>query len=253
MFNLGISTTITYDKDIFSGIELIANSSFRFVEIRCEKEHFNYEDEKEIKKLKNTLKKKSLTGISIHHPLWVNVADVDEWMRTKSIREVEKVILVAKKLNIPKIILHPGKNSGDIKKASLSLSEIVSFAKEWDTEILLENTFPDDFGSRIDELKTLSNEFNLPVCIDTSHCSAKEDLLDKFILTFNDKIKHLHISDSLMKGSDDHLIPYKGKIIWKTVIDFINAHEGTGIFEIAPCESSNVIETLEEIKNKWKK
>jgi len=253
MFNLGISTTITYDKDIFSGIELIANSSFRFVEIRCEKEHFNYEDEKEIKKLKNTLKKKSLTGISIHHPLWVNVADVDEWMRTKSIREVEKVILVAKKLNIPKIILHPGKNSGDAEKSSESLSELVSFAEEWDTEIILENTFPDDFGSSIDELKILSDKFNLPVCIDTSHCSAKDNLLNKFLVTFNGKIKHLHISDSFMKGSDDHLIPYKGKIIWEPVVEFMKVHEGTGIFEIAPWESSNVIKALEKIKSKWKK
>lgn len=253
MFDLGISTTITNDKDVFSGIEMIAKSTFRFVEIRCEKGHFDYEDEKELKKLKMILKKKSLKGTSLHPPLWINPASADDWLRTKSVRETEKIILVAKRLNIPKIILHPGKNHGNIENASLSLSEIVSFAEEWNTEIILENTFPDNFGSRIDELKTLSDKFNLPVCIDTSHCSAKENLLNKFILTFNDKIKHLHISDSRMKGSDDHLIPYKGKIIWKTVIDFINAHEGTGIFEIEPCKSSNVIETLEETKNKWKK
>jgi sugar phosphate isomerase/epimerase len=253
MFDLGISTTITNNKDIFSGIEMIAKSSFRFVEIRCEKGHFDYEDEKEIKRLKTRLKKKSLKGTSLHPPLWINIASSDDWFRTKSVREAEKIILVAKRLNIPKIILHPGKNHGNTEKASLSLSEIVSFAEEWGIEIILENTYPDDFCSRIDELEFLSDKFDLPVCIDTSHASAKENLLNKFILTFNDKIKHLHISDSKMKGSDDHLIPYKGKIIWKTVIDFINAHEGIGIFEIAPCESSDIIETLEEIKNKWKK
>jgi sugar phosphate isomerase/epimerase len=255
MFDLGISTTITNDKDVFSGIAIIANSSFRFIEIRCEKGHFNYEDEKEIKRLKTLLKKNSLTVTSLHPPIWIDIANIDDWTRTRSIRETEKVILVANRLNVPKIIMHPGKNkkNGNLKKASESLSELISFAKEWKTDIILENTFPDDFGSRIDELKTLSDKFNLPVCIDTSHASAKENLLNKFIPTFNDKIKHVHISDSLMKGSDDHLIPYTGKIIWEPVVEFINTHEGIGIFEIAPRESSNVIENLEKVKNKWKK
>lgn len=253
MFNFGISTTITNDKDVFSGIKIIAESIFRFVEIRCEKGHFDYEDEKEIKRLKTMLKKKSLTGTSLHPPIWVDIANVDDWTRTRSIREVEKIILVAQKLNIPRIILHPGKSSGNIEKASLSLSEINYFAKEWNTEIILENTFPHDFGSHIDELKSLSDKFDLPVCIDTSHCSAKEDLLNNFFSTFKEKIKHLHISDSLMKGRDDHLIPYKGKIIWEPVVEFIKTQQGTGIFEIAPWESSNVIEALEEISNKWKK
>ena len=253
MFDLGISTTITNDRDVFSGIKIIADSIFRFVEIRCEKGHFNYEDEKEIKRLKTMLKKESLTGISLHPPTWVDIANSDDWTRTKSIREVEKAILVAHKLNIPKIILHPGKSSGNIEKASLSLSEITCFAKEWNVEIILENTFPYDFGSSIDELKFLSDKFDLPVCIDTSHCSAKEDLLNEFFLTFKEKIKHLHISDSQKKGSDDHLVPYKGKIIWEVVVEFMKANEGTGIFEIAPWESSNVIEALEEVSDKWKK
>ncbi len=251
MFTFGISTTITADRDVFAAAEMIGKSSFKLVEIRCEKGHFNYEDKGEIKRLKTKLKKKSLKGVSLHPPLWVDIANSDEWARVKSLREVEKVILVANRLNVPRIILHPGKSAGDIEKASKSLSELVSFAGEWGLEIILENTFPDDFGSGIDELKILSGNFDLAVCIDTSHASAKENVLNRLLDLFEDRIKHLHLSDSLMKGSDDHLIPYEGKIIWEGVVNFLNNHEGVAIFEIPHHNNSKIIEKLEQIKSRW--
>ncbi len=251
MFTFGISTTITNDKDVFAAVEIIGKSFFKFVEIRCEKGHFNYEDKGEIKKLKTMLRKTSLSGISLHPPIWVDIANTEEWMRMKSLREVEKVILVAKRLNIGKVILHPGKSIGDIEKAFASLAELIDFADEWDTRIILENTFPDDFGSHVNELQIISDKFNLPVCVDTSHASAKENILNKFLDIFDSKIEHFHLSDSMMRGSDDHLIPYEGKIVWEPVIEFMAAHEGIAIFEILPMISSDIIENLEKIKSQW--
>jgi sugar phosphate isomerase/epimerase len=251
MFNFGISTTITDDRDVFVALEIIGGSSFRFLEIRCEKGHFNYEDKGEIKKLKMMLKKKSLKGISLHPPLWVDIANSEEWTRIKSLREVEKVVLVANRLNVPRIILHPGKSAGDIEKASESLSELISFAGEWGVEIILENTFPDDFGSSIDELKILSDKFDLPVCIDTSHASAKENILNRLLDLFEGRVKHFHLSDSMMKGSDDHLIPYEGKILWEGVVNFLNNNEGVAVFEVPHHNNPKIIEKLEEIKSRW--
>jgi len=252
MFAFGISTTISNDKDVFAAVDIIEKSSFKFVEIRCEKGHFNYEDKGEIKKLKTMLRKtSSLSAASLHPPVWVDIANTEEWMRMKSLREVEKVILVAKRLNIRKVILHPGKSIGDIEEAFTSLAELIDFANEWDTRIILENTFPDDFGSRINELQIISDKFNLPICVDTSHASAKENILNKFLDIFDSKIEHFHLSESMMRGSDDHLIPYEGKIVWEPVIEFMVAHEGIAIFEILPGESSYIIENLEKIKSQW--
>jgi sugar phosphate isomerase/epimerase len=251
MFTFGISTTITNNRDVFVGIEMIGKSSFKFVEIRCEKGHFNYEDKAEIEKLKIMLKEKSLKGISLHPPLWVDIANTEEWTRVKSLREVEKVILVANRLNVPRIILHPGNGPGDPGKAAESLGELIAFADEWDTKVILENTFPYAFGSRIDELQIMSDKFDLPVCIDTSHASAKENILNQFLDLFKGRIEHFHLSDSMMKGNDDHLIPYEGKIIWEPIVEFMSTHEGTAIFEIAPGRDSNIIEKLEEIKSRW--
>lgn len=251
MFDFGISTIIADDRDVFVALEIIGESSFKFVEVRCEEGHFNYEAKGEIKKLKMMLKKKSLKGISLHPPVWVDIANIEDWTRVKSLREVEKAILVANRLNIPRIILHPGKGAGDIGKASESLSELVSFADEWGVEMILENTFPGDFGSGIDELKILSDKFDLPVCIDTSHASAKENILRRLLDIFEGRIKHFHLSDSMMKGSDDHLIPYEGKIAWEGVADFVINHEGVAIFEVPHHNDVKIMEKLEKIKNRW--
>jgi len=251
MFTFGISTIITNDTDVFSCVELIKTSSFKFVEIRCEKEHFDYEDNGEIKKLKNILKKNNIYGVSLHPPVWVDIAIEDEWTRMKSTREVEKVILIAKRLNIPRVILHPGKSAGNMKKASLSIKEILDFADEWNVQIILENTFPDDFGSRPKDLQIITDKFDIPVCIDTSHASTKGNKLDKFFEIFEGKIKHFHLSDSRMKNGDDHLIPYEGKINWEPVLRILHTYDGFAVFEIPPEEGPHIIEKLEKIKNEW--
>ncbi len=251
MFDFGISTILKDSGDVFAAIEIIEKSSFKFLEIRCEKGHFNYEDKEDIKRLKSILKKKSLKGISLHPPLWVDIANSEEWTRIKSLREVEKVILVAKRLNIPRIILHPGQSAGDIEKAKESVSELAGFADEWDRKIILENTFPDNFGSSIDELKAISDEFKLPVCIDTSHASAKGNILERLLDIFEDRIEHFHLSDSMMKGTDDHLIPYEGKISWEPIVDFMQTHKGFAIFEVPYRVNPKITETLEKIKRQW--
>jgi sugar phosphate isomerase/epimerase len=251
MFDFGISTIIKNDSDVFSAVETVEKSSFKYLEIRCEKGHFNHEDKKEIERLKSILKKKSLSGISLHPPVWVDIANKEEWTRMKSVREVEKVILVAKRLNIPKIVLHPGMGAGDIDKAKESLSELVEFADEWDAKLILENTFPDNFGSGIDELQAISDKFKLPVCVDTSHASARADILARLLDIFQDRIEHFHLSDSMMEGTDDHLIPYEGKINWEPVVGFMQTHKGFAIFEVPYRNNPETTETLKKIVRQW--
>jgi sugar phosphate isomerase/epimerase len=165
----------------------------------------------------------------------------------KSVREVEKVILVAQRLNITRIVLHPGMGAGTIERSKESVTELLEFAGERDVQLILENTSPGNFGSSVEELQAISDEFKLSVCIDTSHGSAAENILAKLIDLFQDRIEHFHLSDSMMKGTDDHLVPGQGKINWKPVIDFMQTRKGFAIFEVPWRNNPRITEILEKI------
>ena len=254
MIEFGISSTIANDKDIYSTIDLVGKSSFKWIEIRCDLPHFKYEDTGEIKKVKKHLKKERIKAIALHPPGWVDLSTGEEWVRMKSVREVEKTILVADRLKTPRVIVHPGSKSGLLKQTRISLSEIKEFANEWKVEPILENTIPPYFGSEPEVLKSLSNEFDLNICLDTSHAAAKGDRVEEFLNILGESIKHFHISDSNLKGKDDHLMPLEGKINWTPVKEFMSRFEGYIIFELQPQKNLNeTLKILYKISNEWKK
>ncbi len=252
MINFGVSTTLTWDKDVYYAINAVGKSFFNFLEIRCEKGHFDFEDEQEIKKVKRVLKENRVKGSSIHPPKWVDIANKNEWTRMKSLREVEKTILVAKRLNIPRVILHPGQKNGSLEKVRESIQEILEFSQVWEVQPILENTFPGYFASRAEEIKNIVTEFDLPVCLDTSHAAAKGDNVEQFLKLLKNRITHLHLSDSNMKGKDDHLIPGEGKINWNPLVNFLSFFDGMAIFELHPVEKPDpILAKLNRIRINW--
>ncbi|TET99524.1 MAG: sugar phosphate isomerase/epimerase [Candidatus Stahlbacteria bacterium] len=254
MIEFGISSTIANDKDIYSTIDLVGKSSFKWIEIRCDLPHFKYEDTGEIKKVKKRLKKERIKAIALHPPGWVDLSTGEEWVRMKSVREVEKTILVADRLKTPRVIVHPGSKSGLLKQTRISLNEIKEFANEWKVEPILENTIPPYFGSEPEVLKSLSNEFDLKICLDTSHAAAKGGRVEEFLIMLGERIKHFHISDSYMEGGDDHLLPLQGKIDWLPLEEFLNEFDGYIIFELLPQKNLNeTLKILYKISNEWKK
>jgi sugar phosphate isomerase/epimerase len=254
MIEYGISSTIANDRDVYSAIDIVGKSKFKWIELRCDSPHFKYEDLSEIKKVKKRLKKGGIKAIALHPPGWVDLGTEEEWTRMKSVREVEKTILIANRLKTPRIIVHPGSKNGILKQVELSLNEIKEFADEWKVEPVLENTIPPYFGSEPEILKSLSNKFDLNICIDTSHAASRGDRIEEFLNKLSDRIKHFHISNSYMEGGDDHLIPFEGKIDWLPLKDFLNKFDGYIIFELPPQEDLNeTLNKLYKVTNDWQK
>ncbi len=252
MSNFGISTTLTMDSSVYSSLDAIGKSFFKWVEIRCESRHFDFEDERELKRIKESLRRNQLKVSSLHPPGCVDIATNDEWMRMKSVREVEKTILIADRLSAKRVIVHPGSLDGIIEQSEKSLEELVEFSEEWGIVLLLENTFPGYFGSEPKELIELATKFDLPICLDTSHATAKGDRIEEFLDLFCSRITHLHISDSNMEGNDDHLIPGEGKIDWYPIEEFIAQHDGYNIFELMPSEHpEEILSKLAKITDEW--
>jgi len=254
MINFGISSTIIRNKEVYAAIDTIGKSVFNWIEIRCEETHFKYEDVIEIKRVRESLRKNRIKGCSLHPPGWVDIANEEEWTRMKSVREVEKIILVAQRLKISRVIVHPGYKDGSLEQSIKSLNEIVEFGKVWKVDPVLENTFPGHFGSEPLTLKNIASEFDLSICLDTSHAAAKGGRVEEFLIMLGERIKHFHISDSNKEGKDDHLMPFEGKINWNPVIAFISEFDGYIVFELPPIEDLNeTLNTLCKITDKWQK
>jgi len=253
MINFGVSTTITKDRSISEALNAIGKSPFKWVEIRCDPGHFNYEDGKDIKEIQKNLRRNQIKASSLHPPGWVDIACSEEWTRMKSVREVEKTILVAEHLKVPIVIVHPGYKDGSLNQAEKSLKEIVEFSHEWKVNPILENTFPGYFGSEPKTLMYLAAKFDLSICLDTSHAAAEVNRIEEFLKLLGSRIRHFHLSDSNMEGNDDHLIPFEGKINWIPIMEFTNEFDGFIIFEILPAKCpEKTLALLDKIRNNWR-
>jgi len=249
---IGISSTLVKDSSIFPLIELMGERRFLFIEIRCKSGHFDYEDIETIKKLKATLKRAGVTPLALHPPDWIDIGSQNEWERMRSVREVEKCILVAEKLRIQRIILHPANSTTEISIIRESLDEIIPFSEEWGVEVVLENPFPPKTGSDLETLKALSDGYKVGICLDTSHLFANGVKEYSFIRGISGLIKELHASDTLFSGRDDHLLPGEGKLNWKEIFNNIDNDHIDVIIELMPAKKlEKRLDEIEGVMERW--
>ncbi len=248
----GISSTIVKDRNILELINNMKDYDLPYLEIRCEKEHIKYEDKNELKNLKSILKKYNIEPLSIHPPDWVDLGSENEHIRIKSIREVQKCILVSHHLNALRVIIHPANSKSNIDIIIKSIEEVKMFADDWGKEILIENTLRPKSASNLEELIFISKALNLNICFDTSHYFANNTDYEK-IKMIEDRISEIHISDSLMQCEDNHLFPGYGKIDWIKFFNTINIKNMDLIIELMPSyEVINLLERIKELKKRIK-
>ena len=248
----GVSTTICKDHEIFTCIDALKD--IPGVELRLRKRHFEYEEQDVVKRLKRRLKNLEIKPLSVHMPdRELNIAAIDEWKRVFSVREVEKAILVAHHLGAEAVVVHPGADKGhsEINAFRESMEELKDFAQEWGVRIVLENTFPGDFGYDIDTFGKLVQEMALQVCLDTSH-GYSSGAVFKIMEQFRERIIHLHISDNRLRGKDDHLLPGEGEIDWDEFWGKMGKFDGILIFELMPAQDiQKRLKEIKEVMEKW--
>ncbi len=87
------------------------------------------------------------------------------------------------------------------------------------------------------------------VCLDTSHANISGDLLkitkkcDKDLLT-------THISDNRGR-TDDHFLPFEGKIDWREFLKALKETEYEEIFMLETRQTRDPAEILRETKEIW--
>jgi len=214
-----------------------------------------------ILKLLNDFKVKPLG----HTSPWIDLGSDYESIRRGWILESKKTLRVAEKLGLVLVNFHANANGmffGTKRKIILnnwirSLQEIVSYAKDLDVRVMLEN-MPKS-GSSIhspDEFKYILRHVpELQVHLDIPHAftsGGMKSILD-YIRMFNDRIAHIHWHDN--NGEfDEHLPVGDGSIDHRRVVKALKEikYERTITLEVFTSKS-DARRSTKKLKQLWEK
>ncbi|MEM4648227.1 MAG: TIM barrel protein [Candidatus Pacearchaeota archaeon] len=171
--------------------------------------------------------------LSAHAPYWINPCSDEKRIKDITFRNLKECAIAASKLNVEKVVFHPGYYGKDKEKARKNAIEFFKEFFEWEKENGLNIIFaPETTGKisqygNIDEVIELCKKFKLMVpCIDFAHihargngCIKTKDDYEKIINKIKDELgkkylENLHIHFSGIKynknGEIEHL-PIKSK------------------------------------------
>ncbi|GAB4117532.1 MAG: sugar phosphate isomerase/epimerase [Candidatus Caldatribacteriota bacterium] len=265
---LGLSTFLFEDYKLLSILPLYQEAGIKYLEIKPQKGHFDYQDPEYLHRVARELKKHNLKVQSMHMPVsatGVDISLIEEYDRVWSVREVEKTVLALLRLNGEIIVVHPGSTlSGEKErrirqeKSEKSLEEILKFCEHWGIKIALENTLPGKTGDNIIDVLSMVKKFsspNLGICLDSGHyhitTSTKEnsEVIDCFS-KLKDYLLHVHLHDNQGK-EDEHNLPGEGNIDWSSLMKGLREinYQGIMMFEIRKKNNTPGKEILEKLKN----
>lgn len=119
------------------------------------------------------------------------------------------------------------------------------WAERFEIRIAVENMhdmIPDIAGRRAlgtmpSELLWLAEKTNpelVGVCWDINHAHVQR--LDQYraIKELGEHLFHVHVTDTTTDSEEQHLLPFEGKVDWKTVIEALREIHYEGLFSLEP-------------------
>lgn len=193
-------------------------------------------------------------------------APMAEWYAGKTDEEIETKILsivncvrTVGKYNVPCTIVHPfiyswSENDPDPERTFNLNVEYLKRVCEvcGNTLVCLEN-MPGYRGAVIsgEDMKKMGEAVGdkLYFCLDTGHASSNNLNTSSFFEAVGDRIKALHVHDS-MAGMDKHLLPYLGGGDWQDFKNAIKKYNYTGTLN---SEANYAIKLPNEKRLTWEK
>lgn len=190
-----------------------------------------------IHKFKARMEKSGIKRFVSHVPFLLNLASVNEGVRTRSQRRLEQEIKMAVDLGVELLVLHPGshgtgKKKNGIKKIVSALNTAIQKYQDCSFQILLETMAGQGtaLGSSFEEMNTLvqgiQSQDHIGVCFDTAHVfiagypftgyEGYEEVLEEFDeIVGIDQIKTIHLNDAkteMGSQNDRHAAIGEGKM-----------------------------------------
>lgn len=233
---LGISTGYFYEKSIFDILQIIKSCGFNTIELWTGPEkygqytHFDWHCEENCVRLKKIIKELNLKVYSIHAPYskTLDISLLNEELNEKTIKEILKIIIIAKFFDVKYLILHtseqeknnltPEQTLASLNRIKKNLGIILAQAKEFNIIVDLETQLPHLLTGDPNVLLNLIENFPndlCGICLDTGHSFLNKDFtLTETFNILKDRIHTFHLQDN--NGNyDDHLMPGNGAINWQ--------------------------------------
>ena len=169
----------------------------------------------------------------------VNIASLDENIRTRTVRELSDIIRRVAKTGVSLFVIHPSAEPNEEKdraqhmaQAKRSLAELAAVAKESGARIAVEDLPRTCLGNCSEEIRELiSADPTLLVCFDTNHLLFEDPVC--FVRALGDRIVTVHVSDYDFVN-ERHWLPGEGKADFYAMLAALDevGYGGPWLYEI---------------------
>ncbi len=190
----GISTLPFRKEDLKNNIKKL---SYLNIELVHKRGHFYPQIHDDILRWRDRFSKYRINVVSLHTPYddRVDIGDEDEWNRTRSLREIEKSIVIAHYLKSKSVVVHPGSDE-DMSITLQSLKSLKEFADEFGIVLCLENMSPQKPGYLSEKFVDVVKSSGVKVCLDVGHLFLHKDDVSDLLKEIKDDIFYMHIHNN---------------------------------------------------------
>ncbi len=224
-------------KEVFDSYK---NSGIEYMEVSSRPHEYEAYDWDTVKKACDESGVKVWSLHTPFHPDTHNIANMDKKIRDFTIECYKDLFRKAAYLGAKYVIIHPSSEPISDEERPLavqyskeSLKVLAEEAKKAGIIIAVENLPRTCLGNTVEELMDIiSVDDSLVICFDVNHLLKQTH--KHFVSVAGNKIKTLHISDYDFID-ERHLLPGKGKIDWKEILDLLEGigYDGAFMYEVS--------------------
>ncbi len=241
---LSVWTTMYWELSPEDACEHIAGLGWRYVDLSAE--HIGEIcDGPPVERLERARRRMDEIGVvrwQTHGPMDLNLAHPDEHTRQGHRRILRDRIRQCAGLGVKNLVIHPDyrplKTAEECERSKALNIEMLKGAADEAAQagvrIALENGV--GYWGEVGVLREVVEQagtHGVGVCFDTSHANVQKLNIGKALRECGQALCCLHLSDN-NGGSDQHLMPYQGKIDWAEVVTALRdiGYDGALNFEM---------------------
>jgi sugar phosphate isomerase/epimerase len=195
--------------------------------------------------------------LTLHAPFVdMNIASPNPILRRTILRQLEKSIQYASRLDCRLLVFHPGKRTGisefypglDWRLNIEAMRHLLEVGKKHGVGLAVEN-LPEPFPflmKSVDDFKRFFNDFDgdIGLALDVGHANIRGQALE-FVRQFPEKIVHIHVSDNDGRFDFHRGIGY-GNVDWAGVASAVKKSKYDGIIMLESID--HVEESIQKLK-----